>query len=365
MLRIKKKIGDNSKIGTIFKVRRDTGRNYQSVGYTDEDLITTRIMWLEGQEKENRAERYIYIHGTNEENFIGTPRSYGCIRMANTDVVELFDLLPKNGTYVYIVPSPQQERVAKIPETILLIGSDKVLGRERMGERGDSLELISSDTKNKVIRILAIPRDTYTQVNGKKTKINHALAYGGWKLQKTIVEQFLGVEVSKTFFLDMDGLRGIFYNLKNKIGVRDLLKEVYNKLGLWDTINLGWDRISNLVTNREFRDAAVGRAKNHAKMLAAIIQTLVEYYRNPDKRRIFERYQLNGLLKFARHSDLSEDDTISAIKEWSDNNYRIELYCVPGTGQWINNISYWVPREFSGYGDYFTKVINHPQSRIA
>ncbi|MFW2374502.1 MAG: L,D-transpeptidase family protein [Gammaproteobacteria bacterium] len=65
-----------------------------------EDIITSRIMWLEGCEPGlnqggdvDTHQRYIYIHGTNEENTIGSPVSHGCIRMKNTDVIELFGLV--------------------------------------------------------------------------------------------------------------------------------------------------------------------------------------------------------------------------------------------------------------------------------
>jgi len=110
--RIFKKIGDGAKIGAIFEHNVDTGR--VATIHTDEtqsgeDLITTRIMWLEGLEPGiNRGEgidsrdRHIYIHGTPEEWLIGRPASHGCIRMKNRDVVELFNLV-REGTLVEIV----------------------------------------------------------------------------------------------------------------------------------------------------------------------------------------------------------------------------------------------------------------------
>ena len=65
-----------------------------------DDVIMSRIMWLEGMEPgRNKGgyvdtyQRYIYIHGTNHEDQIGTPTSIGCIRMRNQDVVDLFRLL--------------------------------------------------------------------------------------------------------------------------------------------------------------------------------------------------------------------------------------------------------------------------------
>ncbi len=43
---------------------------------------------------ENTFQRYIYIHGTNDENSLGRPASHGCVRMKNREVIELFDLVP-------------------------------------------------------------------------------------------------------------------------------------------------------------------------------------------------------------------------------------------------------------------------------
>jgi L,D-transpeptidase YbiS len=37
--------------------------------------------------------RYIYLHGTPEETPLGQPGSHGCVRMANRDIIELFELV--------------------------------------------------------------------------------------------------------------------------------------------------------------------------------------------------------------------------------------------------------------------------------
>ena len=60
-----------------------------------EDLVMSRILWLDGLDEHNAntRERFIYIHGTKHEAKIGTPASCGCIRMRNADVVELFNLV--------------------------------------------------------------------------------------------------------------------------------------------------------------------------------------------------------------------------------------------------------------------------------
>jgi L,D-transpeptidase YbiS len=88
------KIGAGALWGTIFSSRQAIGL-WSPAFETDCDLITTRILWLAGKEKQNANthDRYIYIHGTNQEHLLGTPASHGCIRMANWHVVELFDLV--------------------------------------------------------------------------------------------------------------------------------------------------------------------------------------------------------------------------------------------------------------------------------
>jgi len=101
--RIDEKHGYNAPINTIFKGRQPQGlwNGEKDLG----DLVLTRILWLTGTEPRNvnTKSRYIYIHGTNHENFIGSPQSCGCIRMKNQDVITLYDLI-SIGTPVKILP---------------------------------------------------------------------------------------------------------------------------------------------------------------------------------------------------------------------------------------------------------------------
>ena len=47
-------------------------------------------------------QRNIYIHGTPDNVKLGVPASHGCVRMRNTDVVKLFDMV-KVGDTVEII----------------------------------------------------------------------------------------------------------------------------------------------------------------------------------------------------------------------------------------------------------------------
>ena len=96
------KIGDNAPEGAVFKARIATGEISEPGG--DDDLILTRILRLEGCDPENANtyDRFIYIHGTNQEDLIGSPASHGCIRMRNKDILKLYDLVPV-GTLLSII----------------------------------------------------------------------------------------------------------------------------------------------------------------------------------------------------------------------------------------------------------------------
>ncbi|MBS0512261.1 MAG: L,D-transpeptidase [Proteobacteria bacterium] len=110
--RIRAKIGAGAAVGTVFRGRRPTGERWTdgfAIEHPGRDWILSRILWLCGEEpgrnrlgRVDTMRRYIYIHGTGDDQPMGVPRSHGCIRMRNRDVIELYDLVPA-GTSVEIV----------------------------------------------------------------------------------------------------------------------------------------------------------------------------------------------------------------------------------------------------------------------
>jgi hypothetical protein len=109
---VKRKIGEEVPLGGILEAREFNGKVAEIITdqrKADGDYVTTRILWLDGEEiglnkgrNVDSYNRYIYIHGTPEEGYIGQPASHGCIRMKNTDVMELYDLV-EEGTPIYIL----------------------------------------------------------------------------------------------------------------------------------------------------------------------------------------------------------------------------------------------------------------------
>ncbi len=113
---IAERIGAGQPPGMVFKARVPTGRHFNELpsADTEPNLITSRILWLRGLEPGINAgnnaagevvdthARYIYLHGTNHEDKIGTPLSAGCVLMRNIEIVELYEEV-RTGDMVLIV----------------------------------------------------------------------------------------------------------------------------------------------------------------------------------------------------------------------------------------------------------------------
>jgi lipoprotein-anchoring transpeptidase ErfK/SrfK len=109
---VRAKIGAGAPVDSVFVGRRPSGEVWTpELGreHPGRDWILTRILWLSGCElginrlgNVDSMQRYIYIHGTPDTETMGEPHSHGCIRMRNSDVVALFDLVPV-GTKVFIL----------------------------------------------------------------------------------------------------------------------------------------------------------------------------------------------------------------------------------------------------------------------
>ena len=98
--KIGEKVGEGAPSGTIFRSRIPLAPDDPPP--TTDDLILSRILWLDGLEEHNAntRKRFIYIHGTNHEDKIGQPASQGCIRMKNADLIALFDRVPVGAEVV-------------------------------------------------------------------------------------------------------------------------------------------------------------------------------------------------------------------------------------------------------------------------
>ena len=114
--RIAQRIGAGLPVNSVLVARQPTDEIYApDLGqqHPQRDWILSRILWLDGMEPGfnhgknalgqccDTFARYIYIHGTPDSEPMSQPRSHGCIRMRNQDLLVLFEQV-EVGTLVLI-----------------------------------------------------------------------------------------------------------------------------------------------------------------------------------------------------------------------------------------------------------------------
>ena len=111
--RVGEKIGEGAAPGMVFKARQPTGMLSAEWPTPEDNLITSRILWLEGLEAGHNLgvdaagrvvdtrRRFVYIHGTNQTDKLGRPNSHGCVLLSDQDVIRLYAQTPV-GTPVLI-----------------------------------------------------------------------------------------------------------------------------------------------------------------------------------------------------------------------------------------------------------------------
>lgn len=103
-MEVVKVVGDGLPVGARLRGQQPTGE-VVPVNAPNRDPIVTRVLVLSGKEVGNSRtlQRAIYIHGTPAEHKLETPASWGCIRMASHDIIELCQWI-KSGARVDVVP---------------------------------------------------------------------------------------------------------------------------------------------------------------------------------------------------------------------------------------------------------------------
>lgn len=99
------------------------------------------------------------------------------------------------------VISPQigdGEEASRVKNELLVL----LLGVDTDGTRTDTMILGKANFDDGQIEMLAIPRDTRVEINGKADKINHAHVYGGPELSLQTVEELLDINID--YYIKVD-----------------------------------------------------------------------------------------------------------------------------------------------------------------
>lgn len=233
---------------------------------------------------------------------------------------------------------------------ILFLGIDRMEDRDSwLGVyRSDTIALAAVNPDTGKIKVLSIPRDTYTYipVADKMDKINHAYAFGGMgdsgsQCSLDAVNHFIkSPNVSSYFTMDMEAVPQIIDDMG---GIEvDADVEIYEE-GIdieRGKQTLNGQQALRYVTWRNTPEADIGRIKRQQHFMKAFLDKLC------DEDQLVKAAAI--ILDHSQyiHTNLSLDQIIAlagALKGISSSN--ISYYCIPGDGQYMDGISYWVPDE--------------------
>lgn len=231
---------------------------------------------------------------------------------------------------------------------VLLLGIDKSDNRDLGVYRSDTIAVARMNLDKNEIRVLNIPRDTYTfvPIEGKLDKINHAYAFGsisGNGVQASIdaVNEFLGHKAIDYYFvMDMDPIPQIV----DEIG--DL--EIYVDTKMVDkdedvTLEKGVQVINGkqAVTYLQWRYSPGGET-DRIERQRNFVSAFIKQQRNNGEIMQTMQIVLKYMDKIQTNFSAQQMVALAAyINQLPDG--KITYSSLSGNGKMINNISYWVP----------------------
>lgn len=229
------------------------------------------------------------------------------------------------------------------PTTIMLLGVD-----ERKDDVGRSDTLMVLNLSEDKASLLTIPRDTlvYIERHGYQ-KVNAAYAYGGAKLTRETVEDFLGIEIdhyvtiNKSRFAEViDAMGGVDIYVERDMHYEDPWDD---DGGLVIDLKQGLQHLDGETAIQfvRFRDSEgdVGRVRRQQAFMRACADRLSE------PSMLIKIPELLGVAVKAIDTDLTSSEMLAAAGSLksAESKGNVKTGTVPGWLQYIDNVSYLIP----------------------
>ncbi|UNC93652.1 LCP family protein [Candidatus Contubernalis alkaliaceticus] len=221
---------------------------------------------------------------------------------------------------------------------VLLLGID---ARANEPSRTDTIIVLSIDKKTKDAVMISIPRDTRVNIPGRGLdKINHAHAFGGVNLTIAALEEFLEIPIHHYARINFPGFKDIIdvlggVTIDVESNVADLTPELRGKAGV---NKLNGEEALAYVRFRMDSQGDIGRVKRQQKFLQAVFRDSV---------------QPSIIVKAPSLLDSLGENLRTNIPAWESISLgtmflslsldELPMAMIPGKGQYINHISYWIP----------------------
>lgn len=232
-----------------------------------------------------------------------------------------------------------------------------LLGVDEEGVRADTIMVVSVDNINKSIKLLSIPRDTRVTLNtGKKIKINACLGYESRETMMIgAIRAITGMPIHHYCEIDFDGfieiidiLGGVDYNVPYDMDYDDDVQDLHIHLkagpqhldgqAAHDFVRFRHNnRGSDVYAPGEYAMGDIGR-------ISAQQNFIKELFRQKMQPQYLLKISelLDAGYKYVKtdFSITTALQLISIVK--SAETTHMETFILPGEGQYINNVSYYL-----------------------
>ena len=227
-------------------------------------------------------------------------------------------------------------------KNIVVMGCD--IRKDDVG-RSDTLFVVMLDKSKKNAALLSVPRDTRVKIKGHGwDKINAAFAYGGQKLTRETVQDFLGIKINNYVVVDFQGFKG----LVDAVGGVDI--NVEKRMYYYDPydgfeidLRPGMQHMDGKTAMQYVRyrdeEGDIGRIRRQQKFLMAL-------YKHIASKNIIAKIpgvskQIMSMVK----TDLSLKEMVELGNVMRDMVEKdgLKMSMVPGEPEYIDGISYWIP----------------------
>ncbi len=228
------------------------------------------------------------------------------------------------------------ELVRKEPFSVLLLGVD-----ERDGDigRSDTIIVLTVNPSIDSIKMLSIPRDTYTEIIGlnKMDKINHAYSFGGIDTSLYTVENLLDIPLDYVVQVNMESFVEII-NIVGGISVENPFPfEIADYTFTEGKVNLDGEAALRYVQMRmDDPEGDFGRQNRQKQVLQAVLKKGASL-------QLFTKYkEFLGIFEKHIKTNMTFEQLIDIQKGYTSTLNQIEpLAFENGEGMFLNGIWYY------------------------
>lgn len=251
----------------------------------------------------------------------------------NDDEAEEYVIYATDATEATEAVEPEVEE----PYNVLVLGEDVEAGLT------DVIMLCRVDPEKEKATILSIPRDTKVKVKGTTMKINGGYSVGGVNQMINSVETLTGVNVDYYFLINLEAFRdivdavdGVYYTVPRNMDYEDPLQDLYIHLKKGYQ-HLDGNEAEQLVRFRQYPNGDVDRIRVQQNFIDELISQKLNTQYVDKIPRVY------NIIRHNSNTDMTVDKMLSAGTTLMDfDRDNIESYIVPGEGQYIGDVSYYI-----------------------